>query len=54
MEDINDRDPGDVFAIPDLYGPSICLSDPSQNLSFLFAGLKFDGLWLLLAKSPMD
>jgi hypothetical protein len=44
MDGIDDRDPGEVFAIPDLYGPSKFLSGASQNPSFLFPALKLDGL----------
>ncbi|KAE8452614.1 hypothetical protein EG329_013873 [Mollisiaceae sp. DMI_Dod_QoI] len=38
----DDRDLGDVFAIPDLYGPSRLLGNPAENNSFLFSQLKLD------------
>jgi hypothetical protein len=47
MDDLDSGDPGDTFAIPDLYGPSKLLIDALQNPSFLFAGLKLSGLPLL-------
>jgi hypothetical protein len=54
MDDTDDRDPGEVFAIPDLYAPSKFLSDTSQNPSFLFAGLKFYGMSSSVQRSPKD
>jgi hypothetical protein len=44
MDDDEDKDPGEVFAIPDLYRPSRWLSDVQQPSSFLFSGLRLDGL----------
>jgi hypothetical protein len=54
MDDTDDRDPGEVFAIPDLYAPSKFLSDTSQNPSFLFAGLKLYGMSSSTQRSPKD
>lgn len=39
----DERDLGDVFAIPDLYGPSKLLLGAPENQSFLFSHLKLDG-----------
>lgn len=36
-------DPGDVFAIPDLYGPSKLLLSTQGHSSFLFSELKVAG-----------
>lgn len=54
MDNVDDRDPGEVFAIPDLYSPSKFLRDTSQNSSFLFAGLKLYGISSSLQRSPKD
>jgi hypothetical protein len=43
MDGPDSKDPGEVFAIQDLYGPSKFLSDALQNPSFLFSELKLDG-----------
>lgn len=40
----DERDLGDVFAIPDLYGPSKLLLGAPENQSFLFSQLKLDGM----------
>jgi hypothetical protein len=45
MEDDEDKDPGDVFAIPDLYAPSRWLSGGFQTAGYLFAELQLDGLY---------
>ena len=47
MDELDNKDPGEVFGIPDLYCPSKLLIDTSQNPSFLFSALKLDGLQLL-------
>lgn len=47
MDAPDSKYPGEVFAIPDLYGPSKLLSDASKSRSFLFSKLKLDGLQLL-------
>jgi len=53
MDDRDGKDPGEAFAIPDLWGPSRFLSDASQNPSFLFSELKLDGLpTLSFTKGP--
>lgn len=44
MDDDNERDPGLVFAIPDLYAPSRWLKDVGEPSGLLFSGLKLDGL----------
>ncbi|KUJ17071.1 uncharacterized protein LY89DRAFT_646195 [Mollisia scopiformis] len=40
----DNRDFGDVFAIPDLYGPSKLLGGAPENSSFLFSQLKLDDI----------
>jgi hypothetical protein len=42
--DDNDRDPGLVFAIPDLWGPSKWLGSLDDHSSVLFSELKLDSL----------
>lgn len=44
MDDDDERDPGRVFAIPDLWGPSKWLGILDGDSSFLFSELKLDGL----------
>jgi hypothetical protein len=44
MDDDNERDPGQVFAIPDLWGPSKCLGNVDGHSSVLFSELKLDGV----------
>lgn len=39
----DNEDPGDVFAIPDLYGPSNLLLSTQGNPSLLFSELKLTG-----------
>ena len=48
--DDDDKDPSQVFAIPDLWGPSKWLGNLDGNSSFLFSDLKLDG-WLTLFDS---
>ena len=43
MDHDNERDPGQVFAIPDLYAPSRWLKDVHRR-SDLFSTLTLDGL----------
>jgi hypothetical protein len=43
MDDPNSKDPGEAFAIPDLWGPSRFLNDALRNPSLLFSKLKLDG-----------
>jgi hypothetical protein len=40
----HETDFGDIFAIPDLYGPSKLLLGAPENNSFLFSHLKLDGM----------
>lgn len=54
MDDRDGKDPGEAFAIPDLWGPSRFLSDASQNPSFLFSELKLDGLLTLACTKGLD
>ena len=42
--DEDERDPGQVFAIPDLWGPSKWLANLDGDPSLLFSELKLDGL----------
>lgn len=44
MGDDTERDPGEVFAIPDLYAPSRWLSDEHQPAGLLFSRLTLDGM----------
>lgn len=44
--DDNEKDPGEVFAIPDLWGPSKWLGNLDGHSSFLFSKLKLDGIYL--------
>jgi hypothetical protein len=45
MDMDDEKDPGEVFAIPDLWGPSDCLSIGNlDGHTFLFSQLKLDGL----------
>ena len=44
MDDNDERNPGLVFAIPDLWGPSKWLQNLDGHSSFLFSELKLDGL----------
>lgn len=44
MDDDNERDPGEVFAIPDLYAPSRWLNDVHQTPGHLFSRLALDGM----------
>lgn len=44
----DERDPGDVFAIPDLWGLSRCVDDVVQPNS-LFSDLKLPGSFQLFA-----
>jgi hypothetical protein len=44
MDDDNTRDPGQVFAIPDLYAPSRWLTDVYRSSDPLFSTLALDGL----------
>jgi hypothetical protein len=37
------EDPGDVFAIPDLYGPSKLISQFDESFGFLFENLRLNG-----------
>lgn len=46
--DVDDRDPGQVFAIPDLWGPSKWLAYPEGHSSFLFSELRLEGLLIPL------
>jgi len=46
------KDPGQVFAIPDLWAPSKLLTDAPGLTSFLFSELKLDGLCLPLLEPP--
>lgn len=41
MED--GEDPGNAFAIPDLWASSRYFPEPEDSYSFLFSQLKFDG-----------
>jgi hypothetical protein len=45
MDNKDERESGDLFAIPDLYGPSELLTNNSVLPSFLFSQLKLDGLF---------
>jgi hypothetical protein len=40
----DERDPGLVFAIPDLWGPSKWLGNSENDSSFLFSELMLHGL----------
>jgi hypothetical protein len=44
MDDDDERDPGQVFAIPDLWGPSKWLGSLEGHSSFLFSDLTLDSL----------
>ena len=43
MDNDNERDPGQVFAIPDLYAPSGLLKDVHWSCDLLFSQLTLDG-----------